>query len=164
VRPHPVEDPSIWSFTQSNVVVDQNHSALESMATSAVAVYVSGCTTGLDAYLSGLPAVRLGTGGHGVSAHMNAPATTPAEAVEAVRRAEKWTGGLGEFFAPLALIPKLQELWRNNRATGAAAITGKPNAVPRDVHLRKFPHTSAAEMESLVGMPVREIGWNTFMI
>jgi surface carbohydrate biosynthesis protein len=164
VRPHPVEDPSLWSFAQSNVVIDRNHSVLESMATSAVAVYVSGCTTGLDAYLSGLPAVRLGTGGHGVSAHMNAAVTTPAEAVEAVRRAEKWPGGLDDFFAPLNLVPALQELWRNNRATGTAAINGKVNAVPKDVHLRKFPNTAAAEVEALVGKPVRELGWNTFLI
>ena len=164
VRPHPVEDASIWSFDKPNIFIDHSNSVLDAISTAGVLVYLSGCTTGLDAHLSGLPAVRLGAGGHGVSARMNVPATSPAEAVEAVRRAEKWNGDLHEHFAPLTLAEKILDLLNSNRASGPARLSAHVKAVPKEFHLRKFPTTPVEEIENLVGKPAKEIGWNTFLI
>ena len=85
VRPHPIEDPANWEFNEPNIVIDSQNDIVDSLEQAGAVVFVSGCTTGLDAYLAKVPAVRLGRGGVGISAQMHAEAATPDEAVRAVR-------------------------------------------------------------------------------
>ena len=33
-----------------------------------------------------------------------------------------------------------------------------------DFHRHKFPETSVDEMAALVGLPVKQIAWNTFLV
>jgi hypothetical protein len=164
VRAHPVENPDTWKFAQPNVVRDTSDTIVAALEKAATLVYVSGCTTGLDAYLAGVPAVRLGNGGHGISAHMHAGATTPAEAVAAVRRNEKWSGSIANHLAPLDMVSHLLPLYRDNKATGAVNIDTASSFAPVEFHHRKFPETTAEEMSALVGLPVQQIGWNTFLV
>jgi len=165
VRPHPVENPDTWSFNKPNVVRDTSDTIISALETAGTLVYVSGCTTGLDAYLAGVPAVRLGSGGHGISAQMHAEANTPEEAVAAVQRNERWSGNLDAHLAKLDLVSHLVPLYRDNPASGAMNINTSSAAFqPVDFHHRKFPETTEDEMSALVGLPAKKIGWNAFVV
>ncbi|TAL04681.1 MAG: hypothetical protein EPO08_00635 [Rhodospirillaceae bacterium] len=162
VRPHPVEDPSIWSFPYSNVIMDKSESVADSLGRAGNVVFVSGCTTGLDAYLAGVPAVRLGSGGHGISSEMHISASTPGDAVEAVRRGERWTGTITDHLADLDIINPLMEIHRTNAAVGAAQIAIPTGFEPTEFRKQKFSDTGNEEIEQLVGRPCQRIAWNTF--
>ncbi len=164
VRPHPIEDPTIWTFSQPNVVLDGSGGIVEVLKTAGVVVFVSGCTTGLDAYLAGVPAVRLGSGGHGISAHMHVEANTAADAVAAVRAAEKWGGDLERHFSSADVMPALYRLYKENQAAGDAALTHGVNFTPQQYQRQKFPDTTAEEVGALIGRPVRQMAWNTWLI
>ncbi len=138
---------------------------MDAMKKSAVLLYVSGCTTGVDAYLARMPAVRLGRGGHGVSATMHIEANTPEEALAAVRTGTVWQGNMAHHFAPVTLVEELARLFDAHRATsGSVEIKHAVSMKVKGVHLRKFPETSAAEVSDLVGSPATEVGWNTWRI
>jgi len=164
VRPHPVEDPSIWVFDKPNIVLDDRRSVIESLQHAGCLVYVSGCTTGLDAYLAGVPAVRLGRGGVGISAEMHAEALTPEAAVEAVQNAKPWEGRIEDHFGPVTLAKELMQMQRDNPADGTPSITARVKAEPQEFHRRKFPDTSPEEIEALLGRKVSQIAWNTFLV
>ncbi len=167
VRPHPVENPANWAFSAPNIVVDTRNNIIESLEEASAAVFVSGCTTGLDAYLANVPGVRLGRGGVGISANMHSEVNTPAEAVEAVRRAEVWNGTIDGHLAPLTLSQSLLDLYKQN-AGGAGTLSFSLRAIEpneNDTFIRrKFPDTSLEEVKALVGRPVQKIGWNLFLI
>ncbi len=164
VRPHPIEDPSLWTCSQPNVVLDGSGGIVDVLKSAGTVVFVSGCTTGLDAYLGGVPAVRLGSGGHGISAHMHVEVNTADEAVAAVRRAEKWNGNLESHFSPADVMTPLFRLYKENQATGEAALTHGVNYTPQAYQLQKFPETSADEVSALIGRPVRQMAWNTWFV
>jgi surface carbohydrate biosynthesis protein len=164
VRPHPVEKLSVWRFSEPNVVVDAEGSIADAMRRSSVLVYVSGCTTGLDAVLAKMPAVRLGEGGHGISASLHPRALTASEAVAAVRRQELWQGDLSAHFGPVDLVRHLHQLHACNPAGGEAHIRASIQMKVKDFHLRKFPETSAEEIAALVGAPAVPVAWNTWRI
>jgi len=81
IRTHPVEDPTLWSKLGP---IDESGSFGEALDDAAVVVFCSGCGTGLEAALAGIPSVRLGEGGHGISQTMG---TTHENVVEAVNTA-----------------------------------------------------------------------------
>ncbi len=164
VRAHPVEDPSTWVFNKPNVSFDTHRSIIDSLQNAGSLIFVSGCTTGLDAYLAGVPAVRLGTGGHGISADMHTGVLTPEDAVNAVRQGHIWGGSIGDHLAPVTIVKELLQLYRDNPSGEAPSFTKKVKAEPLDFHRRKFPDTSAEEISGLVGKPVKQIAWNTFLI
>jgi surface carbohydrate biosynthesis protein len=164
VRAHPVENPDTWTFNRPNIVRDTSDTSMAALEQAATLVYVSGCTTGLDAYLAGVPAVRLGEGGHGISAKMHVGATTPQEAVEAVKRNGKWSGEIADHLAPLDMVRHLLPLYTNNKASGLMNIDTASNFTPVEFHHRKFPETSDTEMADLIGLPVKQIAWNTFLV
>tara|TARA_R110002020_G_scaffold48382_7_gene138003 strand:+ start:881 stop:3079 length:2199 start_codon:yes stop_codon:yes gene_type:complete len=72
IRCHPSEDISFWDGLGE---IDDRTPFNERLADAKAIVYVSGCGTGLDATLSGVPSVRLGTGGHGLSALLGTAVT-----------------------------------------------------------------------------------------
>jgi len=164
VRPHPVEKPDTWTFSKPNIVLDTSDTIMSALENAATLLYVSGCTTGLDAHLAGVPAVRLGTGGHGISARMHVQADTPEQAVAAVTRNERWTGVIDDHLAPLDMVRHLVALYRGNAAQGVMNINADSAFTPVDFHRRKFSDTTMEEMTSLVGLPVREIAWNAFLV
>ena len=167
VRPHPVENPANWTFSAPNIVVDTRNNIIESLEAASVAVFVSGCTTGLDAYLAKVPAVRLGRGGVGISANMHTEVNTPAEAVDAVRRAVPWDGSIDGHLAPLTLTECLLDLYKKNAGEAGTLSFSlraiEPNETDTFIR-RKFPDTSLEEVIKLVGRPVQKIAWNLFLI
>ena len=131
VRPHPIEDPGLWKFDQPNIMLDGDRGIVDALKTSGALVFISGCTTGLDAFLAGVPAVRLGSGGHGISARMHEEVNTAADAVAVVARAEKWDGNVGRHFAPCDLIAPIRRLYKENQTSGDASITHTVNFTPQ---------------------------------
>jgi surface carbohydrate biosynthesis protein len=164
VRPHPVEDPATWQFEQGNVVLDGGEGIVDALEKAGTAIFVSGCTTGLDAYLAGVPAVRLGSGGHGISAEMYDGVTTAGEAVEAVRRAKAWPGSIADHLAPLDLASHLVALYRASPGQGNVQLNAPAGFEPTDFRRGKFPDMTDAEMEELLGHKVQRIAWNTFFV
>jgi surface carbohydrate biosynthesis protein len=67
IRCHPSEDISFW---QDLGTVDDRTPFMQRLADAKCIVHVSGCGTGLEATLAGIPTVRLGEGGHGLSAEI----------------------------------------------------------------------------------------------
>ena len=167
VRPHPVENPSNWTFSAPNIAIDTKNNIIDSLEAAGVVVFVSGCTTGLDAYLAKVPAVRLGGGGIGISANMHPEANTAAEAVKAVQRALLWSGSIEDHLGPLTLTQSLLNLYKNN-AGGSGLHSFSLRAiepVEDDTFIRrKFPDTSADEVSALVDRQVKKIAWNLFLI
>tara|TARA_Y100001951_G_scaffold99452_1_gene101492 strand:+ start:856 stop:3045 length:2190 start_codon:yes stop_codon:yes gene_type:complete len=67
IRCHPSEDMSFWEGFGE---LDDRTPFLERLEDSRCIIHVSGCGTGLEASLAGIPTVRLGEGGHGLSARI----------------------------------------------------------------------------------------------
>ena len=164
VRAHPVENPDTWHYSEPNIVMDESSSIGDAMRQSATLVYVSGCTTGVDAFLARLPAVRIGSGGQGISAEMHAEARTPQQAVDAVRRNTHWNGDMSRYFAPINVLQPLTDLLNQNAAAGQATLNAVASIKVKDFHRRKFPDTTAAEVTAMVGFPATEIAWNVWQI
>lgn len=165
IRPHPAESWEAWRVG-GNVVMDRSDSITTALSGAELMLYVSGCTTGLDANLSGVPALRLGSGGFGVSARINLHAPTPEDAIKLIKDgAVRWRQeDLSAHFAPVTIMDTLERLYAENAGGPEPALTKVPIATPNEGILRKFPTTSAAEISALAGRPATELSWNLFAI
>ncbi len=165
LRTHPAENGSVWKFSQPNISIDKSASIYDALESSGVIVYVSSCTTGLDAFMAGVPAVRIGQGGHGISSEMHTMAESPQDVVTAVKAAKLWDGDMSNHVSSFSLCEHLTALCRSHAAGGQeASIRSNLTVEPEEFHLRKFPDTTPDEIEELVGSPVKQLAWNTFLI
>ena len=62
------------------------------------------------------------------------------------------------------MITPIVDLYRGNRAVGTPKNFPIVNATPNEFMRRKFPETSAEEIQELVGRDARKVSWNTFII
>jgi surface carbohydrate biosynthesis protein len=94
VRPHPVESPSFWSNAFSefpNITIRADGALTDSLSDAAALIYISGSTTGVEGYLSGVPTIRfVGDGkvpdpANGFSSHINPPARTGDDTVNILK-------------------------------------------------------------------------------
>jgi hypothetical protein len=137
-----------------------------------VVVFISGCGTGLEAFLAQIPAVRLGRGGHGISMDLHVEAHTPDDAVAAVARqleAPQLVGSLEGHFAPDTLAEALDQFQKKHASGAAADVVGawkkrRGNVEPQEFLRNKFPDTSAAQIAQLTGARVTELTWNTWLV
>ncbi len=90
VRPHPVESPGFWTKAFANfpnITVRADGTLTERLHDAAALVYISGSTSGLEGYLSGVPTIRfIGDGraldpANSFSSRINVPARTGSELV-----------------------------------------------------------------------------------
>ena len=171
VRPHPAENRSVYE-TSENVVLDDSRPLTESLQNAAVVVFLSGCGSGLESYLSEVPGVRVGSGGHGISAELHLQATSAeavCDAVAAQLEAPRMVGSLAGHFAPVTLGDALDKLQTENSQPLKIdmAETWKLRSeafVPQGFHQNKFPDTSDEHISKLVGRPVHRLGWNTWLV
>ena len=165
LRTHPAEDGSVWKFEQPNVSIDQSGSIYDALESAGAFVYVSSCTTGLDAFMAGVPSVRIGEGGHGISSEMHTMAKTPDDVITAVKTERLWDGDMSHHVSSLSLCEHLAALCQTHAiGNQEAKIRSKITVEPEEFHLRKFPDTAPEEIEELVGSPVSQLAWNTFLI
>ena len=94
VRPHPVESPSFWNrafSNQPNVSIRADGTLTDWLRDSAAFVYISGSTSGLEGYLSGVPTIRFVGDGRALdpansfSSRINVPARTGDELVQLLK-------------------------------------------------------------------------------
>lgn len=164
VRPHPVEDPATFGFKHDPIPFTDR------LLSSAVVVFVSGCGCGLEAALYGVPSVRLGDGGAGLSRTLGIPVISPAAAVAQVQTAnlvempETWIK------RPNTVIDELVDLFeRAGRMKTNHPIDAILDARPAQFHptpfqKNKFPDYGAATIERYCGRPPRTIGWNMWAL
>lgn len=95
VRPHPIENADLWRGRfkgHENVRVETDGALTEWLSRCTAMVHVSGCGSGVEAALYGVPAVRLMAGDAaedpdtGLSSELNLPATAPSETVDVLRK------------------------------------------------------------------------------
>ena len=134
VRPHPVEDPALYE----GLPLDDRTPFIERLQDAKCVVFISGCGTGFEAAISGVPLVRLGEGGHGASSKLGIAAT--AETVcEGVEKA------VPQFLdAPQVTLPQvLDDFQRKHAATWyfdlAKSMKVLPEFEPTDFMRNKFP-------------------------
>ena len=144
VRRHPSEDPSLWPYR-----LDESESIQEALSKAHAVVYVSGCTTGYDAALAGVPAVRIGEG-FGVSAGLFEHAT-PETIVDMVKAAKTETVVSHHD----TLAETLSDLQTQFPMDGNYAFTDCPEINPNEFQRNKWPDTD---------IEAERLGWNTFRL
>ena len=168
VRPHPVEDKTTFGFEVDNRPF---HEVLNG---ASCIVYISGCGTGVEAAIGGVPCVRIGDGGHGLSKDFGRICETPEQVVRAVELAlESGTvlaDELTEHFAPVTLPEALETLWRRNKyemdfdLAHAYREQRKIPYVPGEFERNKFPEFTDDEVSAMAGLPVEKLGWGLWTI
>lgn len=181
VRPHPVESPELWRTLCKglhNVEVHNEGPLSDWLGQAAVAVFLSGCASGVDACLAGVPAVRFENKGAGIDPDIGVSCRLgcPAGAVDGVLAeiaaslAGTTDAGAGRDLlasylhltpgqpASTRIADALTETWRAHRDPApfdAGVLIGfnrrrKTPFAPNDFHLGKFPTTPAAEIQSRI--------------
>lgn len=173
LRVHPSENLAAYQ-TGGNIVLDTSNSFVEALQNTAPLVFISGCSTGIEAFMAGVPAVRLGTGGHGLSCDLHIGASTAAEALQAVEkqlREPKMLGDVFEHFAPLTLAQKIAALQTSNSASetddaeGHLRKTIDQDFKPDDAMRTKFPEISEEQIRAMTNASrIKPIGWNTWFL
>ena len=172
LRPHPGENSNVYNVAD-NVRLDKSDSFVGSLNGAAVMVFVSGCSTGIESFLGGIPSVRLGEGGHGFSCDLHLGASTSKEAVVAVESQlsrPRLLGDLSQHFSAITIAEKIDAMQRSQAGCSSASIEGvwskrKTQVVPQDFTRRKFPDTSAGQITTLSGArSAKTIGWNTWLL
>ena len=94
VRPHPVESPGLWNNAFSNLPngsVRPDGALTDWLGDAAALIYISGSTSGLEGYLSGIATIRFVRDGracdpaNSFSSYINSPARTGEEMVESLK-------------------------------------------------------------------------------
>ncbi len=152
IRAHPSEDPEFYrpylqplNEAGHGVTLDDRTPFTERLRDAALVVFVSGCTTGFEARMAGIPTLRIGSGGHGVSARDETPAFPPCVLAETLRDfAEQSVGFMDLDLA--TILPHREALSR-----------------PAAFHENKFP---AADISGMVGAGVKvtEVGWRQWVV
>jgi len=171
LRVHPAENFKSYQVG-GNVVFDSSPSFFESLNGAAVLVFVSGCSTGIETFFAGVPSVRLGAGGYGLSHNLHVGAETANEAADAVAaqiESPKLLGDLSEHYSPLSLGEKLDELQRefaDDTTKDVEPVWRKRKQEIRSQPLlsAKFPDTPDDVIAGLAGADAKSIGWNTWLL
>jgi len=150
LRPHPVENPDLYEI-QGNIILDDRTPIGERMKHAERVVFVSGCGTGVDACLAGVPSERIGTGGHGLSS------LDP--------------GAIRAEFAERCTLPETLDAFQRDRnrpgrttATRAISLRGQGFS-PTPFHRAKFRDYTPAEISHMAGgATVAQVGWNLFAV
>lgn len=150
LRPHPVENPDLYEI-QGNIILDDRTPIGERMKHAKRVVFVSGCGTGVDACLAGVPSERVGTGGHGLS-------SLDADAIRA-EFADRCT-------LPEALDAYQRDRSRTGRTTATRALSMRSQGFsPTPFHRAKFRDHTPAEISHMAGgATVAQVGWNLWAV
>lgn len=165
LRPHPSENPEIYSgFAKrfNNVIIDDRTSFTERLADAACVVFISGCTTGLEARLADIPACRVGIGGHGISAQLGHP--YHVERIFEVNEGED----LSAYFAPVTLTQALDEFSMKHQIPMKfdllKAARYQPKVNPRPFFENKFPDFTEDQISAMCGVKATSVNWRTWVV
>ena len=148
IRCHPSEDISFW---EGYGELDDRTPFMQRLNSTKCVVHVSGCGTGLETTLAGIPTVRLGEGGHGLSAEIGQ--STFENIREAVLSAKPQKV---PYFSDVTLpdtIKKLQAKHKFNCDFDIAKAYEQIPFEPLEFHQNKFPNDPEGKL----------IGWRTVL-
>ena len=146
IRCHPSEDVSFWSDFGE---IDDRTPFNQRLNDAKCIVHVSGCGTGLDATLAGVPTVRLGEGGHGLSAKFGTGYTDDIE-TKVARAKAKRKPEFNDVTLPVAL-EALQRQHAFSCPFDIARAYKAQDFKPTEFHENKFPMDPKGTL----------IGWRT---
>lgn len=189
VRPHPVESPTIWrdiAAEFANIRVTNEGQVNEWIGRAAAVVFQSGCATGVEAVLAGVPAVRfdgndtVSEPNIGFSSRLGLPARSPSDVVAHIRHAlsgqsviDGSEGIIDSFLSNATtgnvsriIADTIASLWRRHagpgqieRGTIANFNARRPKPfVPNTFHLGKFPATSESGVAARVTQLCQRLG------
>ena len=168
VRPHPAEDDGLWTRAfeaLSNVQVVGEGPITKVLREAKAMVYAGGCTTGLDAFLAGLPSVRLELEWCGISNHIHTGARTTEQIIRTVSdilEGDPLRGSLKNYFKKEStLVEELSALWGDNSLEGIPDFAEVPEYNPSIINESKFP---VVELGELHFGNARQVAWNTFIV
>tara|TARA_R110002020_G_scaffold192067_6_gene392091 strand:- start:680 stop:2863 length:2184 start_codon:yes stop_codon:yes gene_type:complete len=148
IRCHPSEDLNFWKDLGE---LDDRTPFMQRLEDTKCLVYVSGCGTGLEATLAGIPSVRLGEGGHGLSAEIGQGVSTNIS--KAVLTAVTPTAPK---FADITLPDTIKELQAKHSFNCPFNVRHAYSQIPfepTEFHKNKFPKDPDGEL----------IGWRTVL-
>jgi surface carbohydrate biosynthesis protein len=172
VRPHPSEDPSLYEAVvkrHANAILDDRTPFSERLRDARIVVFISGCGTGLEAALAGVPAIRVGSGGHGISEQLGAP-YRPGIVAEFIRgRVAAQPQDLTRHFAPCTLPEVLDDFARErhmNIKIGLESVMASRETEFKPVPFmeNKWPDVPDARMAELTGLNVKRVGWRLWAL
>lgn len=148
VRAHPSEDLALYQ-SRNNIIIDDRTPFTERLRDAEVVVFSSGCTTGLEARMAGIPTIRVGEGGHGLSSQ-------DAEA------------DFAEVTIPAALhdFAASRTSGRPLKMDLATIWALRPSTIePKAFHENKFPAVSIDRLQAMAGKcRIREVDWRTWLV
>ena len=148
IRCHPSEDIAFWEGLGE---IDDRTPFLERLKSSKCIIHVSGCGTGLEATLSGIPTVRLGEGGHGLSAKIGQG--VQSDILNEVNHA---TPHAKPHFSDVTLPDTIKELQKKHSFNCNFNLKKAYEQIlfnPTEFHKNKFPKDPKGEL----------IGWRTVL-
>ncbi len=178
VRPHPIENADLWRdkfSTLDNVRVETDGALPEWLRRCDVMIYISGCGSGTEATLLGIPAIRLEGDGRsrdpdiGLSSRLNRPARTAKDVTDGIAWAlsDRTAGDQRKALADYLWMDDdtLTSVKVADCLDAFAAGAQDAGAVPVDLlvalrqrrasrfqlqpfHLQKFPDTPASEVNA----------------
>lgn len=178
VRPHPVEDPDLWKTRfgdAPNVRVETHGPLTEWLIQSDVMVYLSGCASGVEAWLHGTPAInfagddRAADPAFGLSSTLSKAACSASDVVTAIEVILRHghsdisdtnldyfiKSGEGEIVSR-SVASALRALFEQHSQNGPTPLQAlrdlksvRSKSFPlTPFHLQKFPDTSAGEVRA----------------
>ncbi len=173
VRPHPAERANLYAdlLDLPNVVIDDRTPLPERLKEAQVALFISGCGCGVDATLAQVPAVRLGTGGHGLSGDLGEPYSRGVVRglLSGIQRPRDNRAFLERHFAPdclaQTLIDYLKDRSRPMRIDFHRMWQHIENKFQSNAFVAaKFPEVSETRMHELCGRPAKSVGWRMWLV
>jgi len=183
VRPHPIEEASVWESRFAdipNVTIRTDGAFTSWLPHAAAIVHVSGCGTGLEAHLAGVPAIRFEGSGRvadpntGISSKLNIPAKNYADVINILseilqdKNVTTSEDGLNmkaqfllqdpEKLSSEMVVDSILDTLKGKRRTDHFPIDyliklGQSRSMhfqPTPFHRNKFPETNAEEVLHLV--------------
>eukprot|EP01050_Picozoa_sp_SAG11_P004819 SAG11_NODE_318_length_10823_cov_79.807068_2_plen_723_part_00 len=148
IRCHPSENIEFWKDLGE---LDDRTPFLERLKDCKCVIYVSGCGTGLEATLSGIPTVRLGEGGYGLSAKIGQG--VQSDIVKSVKYA---LPSVKPSFSTVTLPDTIKKLQKDHSFVCDFDLKRAYDQIlfePMEFHKNKFPENPKGEL----------IGWRTVL-
>ena len=141
IRCHPSEDVAFWRKMGD---LDDRTPFTERLNDARCVVHVSGCGTGLESAFAGVPTVRLGEGGHGLSSMIGKGVEKDIFKAVAEAKPQKKPE-----FAEVTLPDAIEGLYEGNAFKCSFDIEKAYQAMdwePLDFHKNKFPKDPAGKI------------------
>lgn len=171
LRPHPAEH--IRRYSDEGLNINYGNSFSDQLTKTSVVIFVSGCGTGLEATVAGVPSVRIGNGGFGKSRDYGIPAASVADvlaSVDVILQGHTPVEDASQDLAPLTISDTLHSVWQQNQYPMPFSIdhawkhARTDQYSPTFFQAAKFPEVSDDKLSALCGAKVTNLDWRMWSI